>query len=1025
MVFEETELDTSISAVLEKAKNDIAKQNQDIATVAEQKRRMRDYTKKRLLASFEQEASVKAQVSASLNQDSDKPPVPVPVLEKDPQLELDFSAAIPVEKLDAPIPVPEGLGQEKIDVPALDVSLDEKIDDSVSVSPVFIKDEFLALEPGPKIEDLTRDLVDIQVPQSVSVKVENEVQVTPTLTSVSLDDPKSEVPRVLVTLDQDRSNIPEVLASVEDGKLALPLVLPTFPEEDETPTAKKVTIENETMDGFFPIPIMDQEKPLDIKAKPVVQNEPSEVTDPRPEVENDEITVADPTPAVDADGNYTFIEDLTVKDLDHFFSDSPRVQLAGNLVGVIQEGLKPASVSSSPASVDLDNMGPNALPFTGLPPGFASSVSDSGSDSNFGDKLAAGAKDIILTTLTETVTDFIDQALQEYDENFLTFNGTRAMENFFENIQNKDIANTFPIQDREFRLSAAQKTAFVDSAKAELLSAHTSEAVEPTTVQLSWQNYDKMLENIAQQLSQITDLGVSANDTIGISYKIWKTLVGSMLSDASYPGKTVPTGVNHAVDALVQSGPDFYKNQYDLILIQVDKKGKPLDSLVEEEHTEDEVMTNLLGSSMLAVRTAGIQIPEMKSKTVDIPILWTSVTKAVPHTEMAHKQTLTIEADQYLFIYDTLMKLSGKFYASSKYGLIDPTKELPTTGFIPIQLGSLVAAAWSDSAWGAKLSSKARLDMIVKLRNFSPVLVNEWNIAPGLEPYFVFEDVRFLGNGAMSLGRADVSKATFDAEFIFRRMYKVNLNSHNDTNTVSYISSANYGAPTKDAALVPNDFAQESLASKTGEHVLTQLAASEQSAARFKSLKGTADAAFNSRLSSAQESGVASTEKAKTSAGDAVNKAKDSPTKVDEVDKILTTLLKAYSEVLATVTGNMEPKYSAAPDKMGSTLGPVEPDFHFKWKKPDLTPIASVIKEAVVNALGAQAQTASTAKTTVNDAKTNAMIAKAQRELNGSLNSAKAYSGADVTVKRISSSIQREMADTMLHNDSATRRWEK
>ena len=1018
MIFKEEELDKSVSDVKEKAKRDIAEQNRDVATVRAQRLQMKEANKKRLLEQAKLDKITPDKVD--LSEETDLPKV-TPDLREDAPDPVTVSATVEKDPLVAPIvspafPVRDEKPQPitgKVESPELALPV---------VTPKFPSDEFLATEPGPTLKKMTADVSTGGDIPSVKVKPDlPEEEKSKTLISADLPEegvyyPKEELIKAKKAFEAFNASVdaPKAVPSLPDDGPMPSIQDPKVYQDDPLKVRVTAKLDDSPMEPFALSPTVEQQAISAPKVKPDSLTDAPLSVDVRGKPQQDDLKVAAPDAKVPTDANYSAKAKITADDLDHFLSNYARTVVDSSITEKVRANMKTPALNMD-FSVALDNTDAGKMPFVGIPAEFTNSVAAGGSDGNFSDKLAKGAVEVISNTVKEFVTDVIDEACKEFDENFLGFDLAAVLENCLENIQNKE-AGPFGFVDQEFRLSSSQTTSLQDMVSKELTGSRLSYSAEadPST-QLNWDGFDAMIEDISKSLYSMTKDGAAVEDVLGAASKAWSTILNGMLTSPDYPGNKVSRGVNLAVDALVGAGPDLYKNMYDVVLLQVGD-GRFLDKLPkggDAQCSVDELMVNILGNSFLAVRAGGITIPEMKTKTVDIPILWTTVTKAVQQTEVSKKQTLSIDADQYLFMYDTLMRAAGKFVASSKYGLIDSSWENDLHGMVPVQLGTLCGKSWSDSGFGSgpgmKLSNKPRVDMLVKLRNFSPFLMGNGNVAPGQEPYFVFEDVRFLGNGSLQFSRADAARATFDTDFIFRRAYKVNVNSHSGTtekSTLSYIGNHDY-RETPDF-IAPNLPLREHLADPYSDRVSDQLGAIEVDSASI--LRDRASSGASSYEGRSSEGLNWSSADQKTRVSASTNKLVDAKSAIkatSDINALVSTLLSRYQDSLKDVTGEQTPTHSDGSIAM-KAVGPTKPETtSFKFQKPDWSPIANVITSEVAKSLGnlAQAKNGSQAPK-FDESKAKAKAQAAHGAMEKSTVSVESYAKAQRVKGTIASSIR-------------------
>jgi len=931
MIFGEEELDTSVLNVQEKAILDIAEQNKDVLSLNSQKLNIREINKKRILENYE--LLKKGDVSV------------YPSVEQESPLQVSVHPELTKETLE-PIGIEPNFGLEEF------IAKEQGKDISTIISEGSTQDILTEINLSPKIDSdnnhVGRQELDLKlnepfsslVDENFKFKVMKEVEnfnikdislqdkiltLSKELTNVSeikivpdMGNTQAVITKVPVTLTNENKVISTVgkidLSDNNEQTILDPVVL-----TNDTQVIEFLTkVEKNVTESFTLEPNIYTDEVLSVEVNSDINKENTILSHSEPKFYEDTGIEVMVDSNIVVDTNHINNTSITSKDLNNFFTTPSKVSVSSEFISKVKENLSsPTLAVENVFTIDTGSSG--ALPFIGAPPDFA-------------ENFMSGAKEVLMTNLKETVTDFIVEAINGFDKNYLGFSLEKTLTNLLENIQNK-IEVVSSINDREFKLTQGQVSSLEDTVKTALKNTFTGE--KEVSLNLSWGNLTAMLEEISDHLYKVlTSTGTTVSEVIGMSFNIWEKILGGMLSDSSK--SRIKLGVNPAVDALISAGPDAYKNQYDLILIQAGGSSPILEvmpSKVKGDKTfnENEYILNLLGSSFLAVRAAGINIPEIKSQTVDIPYLWTTVTKVVPQVTLSKKQSLTIEADQYLFMYDSFMKLSGKYYSSSKFGLVEEKKN-DMLNFVPVQLGSLCSKSWSDGIYNDRLGNKPRLDMLVKLRNFSPILLNDGNIAAGLEPYFVFEDVRFLGNGQLQFSRSDVSKITFDTEFIYRRSYKVNINSHSGTSessTTGYIGNKDYNQPS--TKLIQNDFNSQHSASKTNTPISSQLGTASEESSKLFTVKSTV------KLAEVKEAIASNYNLSKTSQDirsglitESMNKSSLSQPTNEKLDELVKTVITNYKTSLEEVTGEMKEKVVESDIKInvvGPTISTNKQDF--------------------------------------------------------------------------------------------------
>ena len=253
-----------------------------------------------------------------------------------------------------------------------------------------------------------------------------------------------------------------------------------------------------------------------------------------------------------------------------------------------------------------------------------------------------------------------------------------------------------------------------------------------------------------------------------------------------------------AIARMIQSHADYLTHMFDVFfVVYANNKYMDLFTYLEGNVTNvdgkkyyknSDVETVMEGQSyknILAVRVNSIEIPEMESETWDLKFLDDVITKIRSKVEFERKSTISIDLDERFYVLDLINAMSGN----------------------SIRDGSLNKASISfPKMINTNLRDKSlRFDIIVKHRDLLkpnrklPFLDREsgntryglrktiWDSYDGSlqaivgmqdenEPYWVFEDVKFLGpNDGLQFDNNASDKQVIDYSFIFKRCYKVKL----------------------------------------------------------------------------------------------------------------------------------------------------------------------------------------------------------------------------------------------------------
>jgi hypothetical protein len=253
-----------------------------------------------------------------------------------------------------------------------------------------------------------------------------------------------------------------------------------------------------------------------------------------------------------------------------------------------------------------------------------------------------------------------------------------------------------------------------------------------------------------------------------------------------------------AIARMIQSHADYLTHMFDVFfVVYANNKYMDLFTYLEENATNvdgkkyyknSDVETVMEGQSyknILAVRVNSIELPEMESETWDLKFLDDVITKIRSKVEFERKSTISIDLDERFYVLDLINAMSGN---SIRDGSLNKTS---------ISFPKMINTNLRDKS--------LRFDIIVKHRDLLksnrklPFLDKEsgntryglrktiWDSYDGSlqaivgmqdenEPYWVFEDVKFLGpNGDLQFDNNASDRQTIDYGFIFKRCYKVKL----------------------------------------------------------------------------------------------------------------------------------------------------------------------------------------------------------------------------------------------------------
>jgi len=250
-----------------------------------------------------------------------------------------------------------------------------------------------------------------------------------------------------------------------------------------------------------------------------------------------------------------------------------------------------------------------------------------------------------------------------------------------------------------------------------------------------------------------------------------------------------------AAEAILNSGPDFMKHMFDVMLVcsREDNKGafsNFFDELYESSmlqglRHQESGTNNVVGTgNIFMVRTAAITVPQMESDTFELKVGYETVKKVRSKVKYERKAELKVLLDEPLFFMSVFNLLSNNNKVI--FNNLSTNNRYPI-GFAPLTANNIVRES--------VISKQIRLDIIIKhqqLMNNTDVEYlkyranNPWYFSSnelvksfaGLQskelPLWWFEDVTFLGQSeGLTFGREDSTIQEMSFPFLFKRCIKI------------------------------------------------------------------------------------------------------------------------------------------------------------------------------------------------------------------------------------------------------------
>lgn len=250
------------------------------------------------------------------------------------------------------------------------------------------------------------------------------------------------------------------------------------------------------------------------------------------------------------------------------------------------------------------------------------------------------------------------------------------------------------------------------------------------------------------------------------------------------------TANNHAIQAMLSSGPDFMANMFDVCIFQYDDAtasgdNKPASALFNfmtapnAYYNESFPITGIIDKAIplttkrmmstkedFFTRVQSISIPELKGETGEFNYLNQTIKYIKPSLDTSFESQLVIEQDadlEYMRLFNRLAGLSFKTKIESNSRTS----------------GEYKSFNWDDTTRGG----------IPKNKNFAPNRANAgkiqnhagyFGIAIKLKPVgiyntsndriIVYEDVKFLGGGDISFKQSNPGLVTYTQKFIYKNV---------------------------------------------------------------------------------------------------------------------------------------------------------------------------------------------------------------------------------------------------------------
>ena len=268
---------------------------------------------------------------------------------------------------------------------------------------------------------------------------------------------------------------------------------------------------------------------------------------------------------------------------------------------------------------------------------------------------------------------------------------------------------------------------------------------------------------------------------------------------------TASTPNNYAVSAIINSGPDFMSNLFDMTIFtykltrvgasankpRIDEKlisfviGPNINKENYESYKNSGIIKGVSKSTShtlskskdFLTRVSSITIPSFLGSSVDTKFLTSTIKSAAPMLDTDGSSTFVLEHDSDLEYMRLFNRLAGLSLYERQVGVSDR---------FPLTRGANPVGNFAPNRGnGGKLSQHSGyFGIVVKLhpQNLQYYKGEKEPEPAGKERYIVFEAVKFLGGGEASFKAGNPSLATFTQKFVYKN---VNICSFSLSNTDS------------------------------------------------------------------------------------------------------------------------------------------------------------------------------------------------------------------------------------------------
>jgi hypothetical protein len=236
---------------------------------------------------------------------------------------------------------------------------------------------------------------------------------------------------------------------------------------------------------------------------------------------------------------------------------------------------------------------------------------------------------------------------------------------------------------------------------------------------------------------------------------------------------------SQAIQYMIERGPDFMSNCFDVALVTTTVEG--VRQKIPYIYAWD---SYTMITKSIAVRTASIEIPMPKTKTYETKFLTHTISRTASAIDWKTQSALILDLDEPLYLLDMVNDAIGQGIVKTGLGT---------------SLGELIPETRKKNYNSQSMYMNPRIDLMVShvslMRDYNSMLTEkferpdilQWKLPPDQLPFWVFEDIKFLGNeGDIKFERETANTNQITIPFIYRRLYLVDMTGEENPSLHTY-----------------------------------------------------------------------------------------------------------------------------------------------------------------------------------------------------------------------------------------------